>query len=113
MVHVYIKMPLYDITLHEYLDKLKGIQKMEKIMDVASKIVENLKFTHCAKRTYNDLKLHNVMINLGRSLDEDPEVFLIDFGFARKYLKKDGKTHIEESSRVEMFQGNLVFSSER
>ena len=82
-------------------------------MDVASKIVDIFKLTHCAKRTYNDLKAQNVMINLGRSLDEDPEVILIDFGFARKYVKKDGKTHIEESSRVEEFQGNLVFSSER
>ena len=66
---MYIKMPLYDITFHEYLDKLKSNKKMEKIMDVASKIVKIFKFNHCAKRTYNDLKAHNLMINLGRSLD--------------------------------------------
>ena len=63
-------------------------------MDVAIKIVSIFKYLHCAKRTYNDLKLQNIMINAGTDLDEDPKVFLIDFGFAKKWVKKDGKEHI-------------------
>ena len=94
---VYFTMPLYDMNLQEYLSKLKGMLKIEKIMDVASKIVSIFKYTHCAKRTYNDLKLQNIMINIGESLDEDPEVFLIDFGFTQKYVKKDGKEHISDT----------------
>ena len=65
-------------------------------MLVASKIVTIFKFTHCAKRTYNDLKLKNIMINVGKSLDEDPEVFLIDFGFSQKFVKSS-KEHISET----------------
>lgn len=59
---------------------------MEKIMDVSAKIVDIFKFIHCAKRTYNDLKLQNIMINQGKTLDDDPEVIIIDFGSARKYV---------------------------
>lgn len=55
-------------------------------MDVSAKIVDIFKFIHCAKRTYNDLKLQNIMINQGKTLDDDPEVILIDFGSARKYV---------------------------
>ena len=53
------------------------------------------------------------MINTGDSLDSDPEVFLIDYGFAQKYVKKDGKTHIEESTEVDAFMGNINFSTVR
>lgn len=30
-----------------------------------------------------------------------------------KYVKKDGKEHISESNAGEVFQGNMVFASER
>ena len=53
----YFIMPLYDMNLQEYLSQLKGMQKIEKILDVAAKIVSIFKYTHRAKRTYNDLKL--------------------------------------------------------
>ena len=46
------------------------------------------------------------------SLDIDPKVFLIDFGFATKYVTSD-KDHIPESSKVEVFTGNLIFASVR
>ena len=44
------------------------------------------------------------MINTKGDLDSDPEVFLIDYGFATKYVKKDGdrKRHIEESETVDV-----------
>ena len=45
-INVYFIMPLYDMNLQEYLFVLKGIQKMEKIMDVAAKIVDIFKFIH-------------------------------------------------------------------
>ena len=70
-------------------------------------------YVHCAKRTFNDLKLQNVMINLNQNSDGEPQVFLIDFGFATKYHKKDGKEHISESETVDEFMGNFAFSSLR
>ena len=53
------------------------------------------------------------MVNTNGNLDADPEVFLIDFGFAKKFLKKDGKTHLEESKTVDEFSGNIHFASGR
>lgn len=53
------------------------------------------------------------MVNTYGNLDAHPEVFLIDFGFARKFLQKDGKTHIDESKAVNVFSGNMHFASKR
>ena len=75
----------------------------EKIFEVTHKLVSIFKIVHCSKRTFNDLKLQNVIINTKGNLDADPEVFLIDFGFATKYEKKEGKKHISESSLVDFF----------
>ena len=79
-------MPLYEMNLQEYLRQFSGVQKIEKILDVTYKLVSIFKYVHCSKRTFNDLKLQNIMINTTGNLDSDPEVFLIDFGFASKYV---------------------------
>lgn len=61
-----------------------------------------------SRRTYNDLKLANIMIN--KSGTDKLAVTLIDFGFADKYINEDG-THINNKEVVEVFQGNLLFAS--
>ena len=38
------------------------------------------------------------------------ELTLIDFGFASKYLNKDG-SHIKATETNENFQGNMIFAS--
>ena len=93
-------MPLYEMDLKDYLSHFKGLQKVEKIIDVVGKLVNIFKYVHCSKRTFNDLKPENVMVNTYGNIDADPEVFLIDFGFSKKYLKANGKEHIEESETV-------------
>ena len=79
-------MPHYEMNLKKYLGLLKGFKKIEKIIDITIKLVKIFKYVHCAKRTYNDLKLTNIMINTKGNLDEDPEVYLIDFGLADKFV---------------------------
>ena len=79
-------MPLYEMDVRDYLSKFEGIQKIEKTIVVVSNLVNIFKYVHCSKRTYNDLKLENIMVNTNGNLDADPEVFLIDFGFASKYI---------------------------
>ena len=106
-------MPLYEMNLKQYLAKLDGIRKIEKIMDITYKLVTIFKYIHCAKRTFNDLKLENIMVNTKGDIHAPPEVYMIDFGFARKFLKADGKNHIDESETVEMFNGNIHFASYR
>ena len=63
------------------------MQRLERIIEITIKLVNVFKYVHCAKRTYNDLKLTNIMVNTNKNLDMDPEVFLIDFGFSDKLMK--------------------------
>lgn len=106
-------MPQYEMNLKEYLNQLQGVNKIEKIVEVAIKLTSIFKYTHCAKRTFNDLKLENIMVDTQGNMEADPKVFLIDFGFAQKYVKKDGKQHISDKEVVQVFQGNMVFASAR
>ena len=101
------------MNLKEYLNKLQGVNKIEKVVEVAIKLVSIFKYTHCAKRTFNDLKPENIMVETQGNMEADPKVFLIDFGFAEKYVKKDGKEHISDKEVVQVFQGNMVFASAR
>ena len=104
-------MPHYEMTLYQYLETLEGVEKIEKLFEVANKLICIFKYTHCAKRTYNDLKPSNVMINVQQ--DGSPKVHLIDFGYSEKFVKEDGKQHISEETTVEIFKGNIVLSSIR
>ena len=79
-------MPHYEMNLKQYLEKLEGERKLEKILEIAIKLISIFKYTHCAKRTFNDLKPENIMVDTGKSLNDDPKIFLIDFGFAEKYV---------------------------
>ena len=41
-----------------------------------------------------------------------PQVTLIDFGFTEKFYKdKNSDEHIQENTKIESFQGNILFSS--
>ena len=94
-------MPHYEMNLKQYLSQLQGQQKFEKIIDVTIKILNIFKYVHCAKRTYNDLKLTNIMVSNRGDMNADPEVTLIDFGFADKFISSDTNKHIEDSETVE------------
>tara|TARA_B110000305_G_C18989330_1_gene425363 strand:- start:82 stop:408 length:327 start_codon:yes stop_codon:yes gene_type:complete len=72
-----------------------------------------LKVVHGAKRTFNDFKTDNIMINTNGKMEDNPDVFLIDFGCASKYECATTKKHITESEEVMYFRGNLIFSSIR
>ena len=83
------------MNLKQYLSELKGdLLKTKKIFEVAYKLVGILKYVHTTRRTFNDLKPENIMINTNGHPEAEPEVYLIDFGFAAKYTEDDTKLHI-------------------
>ena len=51
------------------------------------------------------------MLNTGGNMFNRPQVFLIDYGFADKYIKENSKEHIDDVAGVKTFQGNIVFAS--
>lgn len=74
-----------------------------------------MKTIHSAGFTFNDLKLDNIMVDYGASINyESANVFknigihLIDFGYAQPYMV-DG-VHISKT-RADKFRGNFIFAS--
>ena len=92
---------MYEMNLKQYLSKLNGVVRIQKIFEVAYKLIGILKYVHTTRRTFNDLKPENVMINTNGGMDAEPEVYLIDFGFADKYTQDDSKDHIESGSQTD------------
>ena len=55
-------MTLYKMNLEQYLRKLTGVTYMRDLFEVAYQLINIFKIVHCAKKTFNDLKLENIMI---------------------------------------------------
>jgi serine/threonine protein kinase len=77
-------------------------------------MIDTMQMVHDSGFIYGDLKLDNLMLKSnsinGKSADlESCSLHLIDFGFSKPYLNRDG-TH-QELKQVETFTGNLIFSS--
>ena len=79
-----------------------------------------LEQVHGAGFVYNDLKLDNLLVDADTDIKDvcktDDDIFdminvnLIDFGYITKYQDSTTKEHISKS-KVDMFRGNIVFSS--
>jgi serine/threonine protein kinase len=98
--------------MHRYektLESFASNGKLSKVdcLDIIYQLIDIFKIVHLSKRTYNDLKLANIMIN---TRPTGLQVVLIDYGFSTFFVDKDGN-HIDKSETVETFQGNLLFAS--
>ena len=98
------------MNLKQYLRKVSGITYMRDIFEVAYQLMNIFKIVHCAKRTFNDLKLENIMITPPDGEGEKLKVHLIDYGFVDKFINTTSG-HIKEGEKVTNFRGNLLFSS--
>lgn len=66
---------------------------------------------HSLGYVHNDMKPVNIAMGFKESLmDEDYTVYLIDYGFVEKYMKKDG--NLIKHEKVPFFKGNILFSSQ-
>ena len=109
----YYIMPLYEMNLKQYMSHFKSPKERYcRIFEITKQLLGILKYVHAARRTFNDMKLENIMINTNGDFQRTPQVFLIDFGFSKKFYKdKNSVEHIEENTLVDSFQGNILFSS--
>ena len=83
------------MNLKQYLRSVTdGITYMRDVFEVAYQLMNILKIVHCAKNTFNDLKLENVMITPSAGDGERLHVHLIDYGFVDKFVDKDTNEHI-------------------
>ena len=73
------------------LDKCEGILGMKSVLMLADQLITRLEYFHERGYIHRDLKPDNMLI--GRSHHQN-QVFLIDFGLAKKYRTADGQ-HIQ------------------
>ena len=96
-------MPKYDMSLSKYLDHFQGQNRLQKVVEVSIQLLDILQHIHSVRRTHNDLKPENVMINLNGHIEKTPTVVLIDPGFTQKLS--------QHSYDLTTFEGNMLFSS--
>ena len=88
--YYYMVLPLLGDSL-ETLHHTNTYFSLTRIFSISSDIIKRLKYIHQKGLIHRDIKPNNFLLGLNNELT----VHMIDFGFCRKYLKTDNKTHIE------------------
>jgi serine/threonine protein kinase len=110
-------MPKYGKDIDSYFHEQGKRFSLQSIVRLGIKVLDVLEQVHNSGYVYGDLKLDNILVGHGETLpNADAEnafanvsLNLIDFGFATKFVDRDGN-HLPER-HIDMFQGNLIFSS--
>ena len=104
-------MPQYQCDLEKYINLSKNGKvpplSLAQILEITSQVMKALQALHLVGFTHNDVKPSNIMIDFAKN--GQVKATLIDFGFAKKFVDSNNN-HIEQSE-IDMFQGNLVYSS--
>ena len=104
-------MPQYQCDLEKYINLAKNGKvpplTISQALEITSQVMKALQALHLVGFTHNDVKPSNIMIDFSK--DGKIKSTLIDFGFSKRYL--DGNNNHIEKEIIDMFQGNLVYSS--
>ena len=94
-----------EIIFRESLKKDKNLRLKDMLM-VGIQVLDRIKFIHSHNIVHSDIKTNNFLLgNPDNSI-----IYLIDFGFAKKYRSSRTGNHIQFSFK-KYFRGNLQFSS--
>lgn len=96
----YFIMSKYSENLDQYIERQKSKIDFETVLKITHQLVDAFEIVHATRRTFNDLKPENIMVEH----DENGELYivLIDFGFSAKYYTEEG-FHISEEESHENF----------
>ena len=118
----FIVMPRYGANLHKLFVARKGKLSSESIYSLGIQLLNIMEQIHTKGYVFNDLKLDNLLFNFDTKIDDimkttDEDIFrennvnIIDFGFASPYKTLDGSEEHLPKVRMDLFQGNILFSS--
>jgi len=83
---------------------------MKTICQIGIRLINIIEIIHEAGYIYNDMKLDNILIGDYKNKEDSMHnIRLIDFGFASKYLDKDGN-HLP-LTETQVFRSNMIFAS--
>jgi serine/threonine protein kinase len=110
-------MPKYGKDIDSYFHEQGKKFSLNSIVRLGIKSLDILEQVHNSGYIYGDLKLDNILVGQDETLPSGPSdnafsnisLNLIDFGFATKFVDKESN-HLPER-HIDMFQGNLIFSS--
>lgn len=97
----YLVIDLYNCSLHSII-KVKGQLEIKDCLHFGIQMIERIETLHSKSLLHRDIKPDNLL------LDSDNKIFLIDYGFCKRY-DYDGK-HIEER-RINQIIGTVNFVS--
>lgn len=84
-------MPRYGKNLEKLFSEHKHRFSLKTILQISVRLVDIFERIHDAGFTYNDLKLDNIVIgDASQSAFSMHEMRLVDFGFAQKYVDRQG-----------------------
>ncbi|KAI0062944.1 CK1/CK1 protein kinase [Artomyces pyxidatus] len=85
----------------------KAVMPLGSVVAIAVQLISRLEFMHSRGVLHRDIQLGNTVVGLS---PHDTTLFMIDFGFSKRYLDARTRRHIKNHNE-EYFIGNYWFSS--
>lgn len=91
-----------------YKSSGKDTMDLRSVCCIAMQLIERLEFMHSRGVLHRDIQLGNCTIGLTPS---EKTIYMIDFGFGKRYIDPNTRRHIPDSKTKRDFVGNYWFSS--
>ncbi|KAF7979648.1 hypothetical protein HWV62_41619 [Athelia sp. TMB] len=86
----------------------RAMMDLRSVCSIAMQLIARLQFMHTRGILHRDIQLGNCVIGLG---EKSATIYMIDFGFSKRYIDPYTKRHIPDSKEPRDFIGNYWFTS--
>lgn len=86
----------------------KDIMDLRSVCSIAIQLISRLEFMHARGVLHRDIQLGNCVVGLPPN---ERTIYMIDFGFSKRYIDPYTNRHIPDSNAKRDFIGNYWFSS--